>query len=445
MRLYLLFLVALPLVAQLQIFSLQEPTPVPIGASINLGNTATGDSTEFRFRAINNGTGPIPLQSITVGGAGFSLTSAFVPLTLNSAQTYDFAVRFFPTAEGSYSATLRVNAFSTILRTNAVRGPSLFLTAGSQTTELTAASLQVNLATAQSLTLALSVGNPHATPITLTEISLTGVGFKLVNPPAIPLTIAPGETHEIPVNIFVAAEGDATGFLTVGPRRFTIFAVAVRPQLAPPRILPIGDAAPRNGQQLKLQLRLAEPALAAGTGALRATFTGAFEDPAIVFPNGEREIRFEVAAGSRDATFDGAPETVIQTGTTAGTLRLDAITEAGISTESFRFESGPVVVDEALARRNGPALEIDITGFDNTRRAGSLNFRFFDRSGNLIGSITSTPADLFKAYFDQSVVGGVFRIRASFPVTGDATMVGSTLVEIANPVGRTELQRLLFP
>jgi hypothetical protein len=91
-------------------------------------------------------------------------------------------------------------------------------------------------------------------------------------------------------------------------------------------------------------------------------------------------------------------------------------------------------------------LEIAISGYDNARTAGSLNFRFFDRSGNNIGGvITAALTDQFKAHFAQSALGGVFRIRASFPVTGDATMVGSVLVEAANAIGRTDLQRLTFP
>ena len=444
MKLILASLLALPLAAQLEVLSLQGPTPVALGPSVNLGGTAVGDDTDFRFRAVNNGLSPIPLLSIAVGGAGFSLASVFVPLTLAPGQAHNFSVRFYPAAAGSYSASLTVNTFSTLLRATAVLGPSLFLTNGAQTTELTASSLQVNLAASQRLTIALSIGNPHSSPIVLTELSITGAGFNFVNPPPLPLTLPPGETRDIPVDIFITAEGDAAALLAIGPRRFSILAVVFRPQLAPPRIVPT-DASPRNGQQLKLRVQLTQAAIAPGAGSLRASFTGAFDDPAIVFPNGTREVKFEVAAGSRDATFDGALETVIQTGTTAGTLRLDATTETGVSTETYRFDRGIVVADEAVARRNGSNLEIDITGFDNTRGVGSLNFRFFDKAGNPIGVLTSTLADQFKTYFDRSNLGGVFRLRASFPVTGDATIVGSVLVEIANSVGRTDLQRLNFP
>jgi len=445
MRLLLAFAAALPLAAQLEVQSLQGSTPVALGPSANLGTVAAGDSTDFRFQAMNTGAAPLAINSITVGGTGYSLPAAFAPVILAPGESYPFSVRFSPKGEGSYSASLAVNSFTSLLRATVVLGPSLYLTNGGQATELTAGSMQVNLVTGQALPLAFSIGNPHARAITITDLSISGPGFAMASSPALPLMLGPGERAAIPVTVTASAEGEALGTLLVGARRFDILATAIRPKLAPPAIVP-SDSAPRNGQQLKLRLTLPQPALGAGTGMLRATFMGASEDPAIVFPNGTREIKFDVAAGGRDATFGGAAETVIQTGTTAGTLRLEAITETGVTTETFRFERGLIVVDEAVARRSGSTLEIDITGFDNTRAAGSLNFRFFDRSGAPIGGVISaTPGELFKNHFDQSVMGGVFRLRASFPVTGDATMVGSVLVEIANPVGRTDLQRLLFP
>jgi hypothetical protein len=441
----LLVIASLPLAAQLQVFWIQGGTAVPAGASVNLGSAALRDTVEFQFRAVNGGTVPLALQSITVNGTAFSLASPFVPLTLAAAESYDFSVRFAPAAEGSYSAGLTVNSFSTLLRATAVPGPSLFLTNGTQTTELTGPNLQVNVAAGQTLTLALAVGNPHAAPLTLNALAIRGAGFTLVDPPAPPLTLAPGETRNLPVRVGPLGEGEASGTLTLGPRQFTILAVIFRPQLAPPRIQ-TSETVPGNGQQLKIRLQLAQPAAGAGSGVLRAIFSGTFDDPAIVFPNGSREIQFDVAAGSREATFGGAPETVIQTGTTAGVLRLEAVTETGTTTETFRFERLPVVVDSAAARRNGSQLEVEVLGFDNTRGVGSLNFRFFDRAGAALGGVISAnAADAFKEHFERGGVGGVFRLRAAFPVTGDATIVGSVLVEIANGVGRTDLQRLTFP
>ena len=96
MKLITALLLAIPLAAQLEVFTLQGTTPVPLGPSINLGAAAAGDSTEFRIRAVNNGNAPVFLQTITVGGAGFSLASAFVPLTLTPGQSHNFSVRFSP-------------------------------------------------------------------------------------------------------------------------------------------------------------------------------------------------------------------------------------------------------------------------------------------------------------------------------------------------------------
>lgn len=132
-------------------------------------------------------------------------------------------------------------------------------------------------------------GNPHSVPITLNALSLAGEGFALVNPPAFPVTLAPGETIPIPVRVNGVTEGETSATLVAGPRRFTIFAIVFRPQLAAPHII-TGDA-PRNGQQLTVRLQLAQAAIGPGSGLLRAVFSGAVDDPAIVFPNGAREIR----------------------------------------------------------------------------------------------------------------------------------------------------------
>jgi hypothetical protein len=42
-------------------------------------------------------------------------------------------------------------------------------------------------------------------------------------------------------------------------------------------------------------------------------------------------------------------------------------------------------------------------------------------------------------------MGGVFRLRAVFPVAGDVSLVGSVTSEIANAVGRTEIGKLTIP
>jgi hypothetical protein len=438
-------LLAAPLCAQIQVFSLDDASPILLGPSFNLGSAAVAETTEFHFRARNAGIAPASFQTLSVNGAAFSLAQPFTPLTLAPAQSFDFAVRFRPPASGSYSASLAVNSFTSLIRASASPGPAISLTLDGQSTEITGPSLEIRAATGQSLPLALSISNPHPTPLSLSVIALTGDGFSLDALPALPAQLLPGESLPIPATFRAAAPGEFTGILTAGPRRLRLLASVTTPALGRARFVTSSNA-PVNGQQLRIRLEFDEPAAVPVSGTLRATFTGAVDDPAILFPNGRREIPFQVPAGSSAASFDGSPETILQTGTTAGSLRLEAITPSSLAVETYNFAPAIVAIDSSSARRNGSTLEIDLTGFDNTRAAGSLNFRFFDRSGNPIGGvITSNIPEIFRSYFDRSPLGGVFRLRAAFPVAGDATIVGSVLVEIANGVGRTELPRLNFP
>lgn len=440
----LLFL-ALPLAAQLQVDVVSEGTPVPLGATLQLGRVAVRSAADFRFRVTNRGPAGVPIQTIAVGGAGFSLTSPFVPFALSPAQSHDFLVRFAPPAEGSYSAVLAVNSFSSVLRAAGVLAPSLFLSSGSGTAEITSANIELRTAVRTLLTVSFSIRNPHPSPLAIDAFSIRGSGFHAANPPALPFVLQPAESQTVVMTFSATEEGDYEGQLTIGARRVSIMVNVFRPVLAPPAIV-LDEALPRNGQQLRVRLRFPEPAAAPASGTLRLTFLGAVEDSAVSFSNGSREMVFDVSAGDREASFGGAPEVALQTGTTAGVLRLEAVTEGGTASESFRLERAPVVVDSATAMRRGSNLELDIVGFDNTRGFGSLNCRFFDRSGTALGPLmTVAVADAFRAFFEKSTLGGVFRLRLVFPVTGDATMVGSVLLEAANAVGRTDIPRLSFP
>ena len=69
-------LLSLPLVAQLQVLTLQSGSPAAVGPSVNVGSAATGDALEARFRVLNTGAAPVPLSSITVSGAAANCVSA---------------------------------------------------------------------------------------------------------------------------------------------------------------------------------------------------------------------------------------------------------------------------------------------------------------------------------------------------------------------------------
>jgi hypothetical protein len=153
-----------------------------------------------------------------------------------------------------------------------------------------------------------------------------------------------------------------------------------------------------------------------------------------------------VAAGDLAARFGDTTEAVFQTGTTAGTIVL--VAEIGGYTEqtSIAIPSSAVKLDRSTATRNGNALELQVTGFDNTRSAGGLTFTFYDRQGNTVqpGAIRVNAAEDFRRYFDASKLGGTFSLRATFPVAGDASKIDSVEVEFLNANGSARSSRLRF-
>lgn len=435
---------ALPLAAQIQVFVLTPSGPQLAGSSVNLGSFATNEPSEIRFRATNLSQTETPLQTLSANGFGFSIPTPFQPVNLPVGGSYDFRVRFSPTGEGSYSGTLRVNAFSTVIRATAAPAPVIAITVGGNSTELSGR-LQADTSVGQQLTLDLLLFNPHPTALTVGSLQLSGAGFRISDAPVFPLTLDPGARVPFRIQFSGTEERAYSAVLSAGFRRLELEVIVLRPRLPAPRIVPDSSSL-TSGRQIPVRILFASPAPGKATGSLRVSFSGSVQDPAIQFMNGLRQISFEVAAGSQEATFDGEASAILQTGTSAGSLRLEAETESGVVQENYVLPPAGIVIDEAKGTRNGSNLEISISGFDNTRSAGSMNFRFFDRAGNPIGGILSADiASNFRSYFTQSALAGVFRLRAVFPVTGNASEVGSVLAEIANAVGRTDISRIVFP
>ena len=75
-----------------------------------------------------------------------------------------------------------------------------------------------------------------------------------------------------------------------------------------------------------------------------------------------------------------------------------------------------------------------------------LAFTFFDSAGRTIqpGVLRVDASADFKRYFQSGAAGGMFALRATFPVSGDATQVAAVEVEITNSAGITRTQRLPF-
>ncbi|HZS56818.1 MAG TPA: hypothetical protein VFA65_20600, partial [Bryobacteraceae bacterium] len=141
------------------------------------------------------------------------------------------------------------------------------------------------------------------------------------------------------------------------------------------------------------------------------------------------------------ATYNGQAAITFQTGTTAGTITFTVqFPNQAAVTQSYTIAPSQIQISSTTAVTQSPNLVVTLTGYDNSYSAGQLSFTFYDKGGKLLTptalSVNATSA--FHQYFyGTTQVGGAFSLQASFPVTGDATQVGSVAITLANSVGQT--------
>lgn len=172
------------------------------------------------------------------------------------------------------------------------------------------------------------------------------------------------------------------------------------------------------------------------TLTLKPAVVGAV-DPGATFPGGGRTVEFVVASGDDRGYFLDQPSIAFETGTTAGVLTANMRLGAYFEEKSIEIPSAPVGIGRLALARTLEGLELTMSGFDNTRTAGPFSCTFFDKTGAPVapGTIrTDLSADLGR-YFQTSTEGGVFQLRAVFPVTGDAAAVDAVDVEVGNAAG----------
>ena len=204
-----------------------------------------------------------------------------------------------------------------------------------------------------------------------------------------------------------------------------------------------------SATQPLLSLTFATAAESSGAGTLTLDFQPstsiAADDPTVLFPvSGSRRLSFQVNEGDTTVAFDKQKTVAFQTGTTAGVITFTATVGTYTVRATVAIAPAAVSVDTATVNRRASDIDVVLSGYDNSRTAGRMNFVFYDRSGAQItpGAIRVDDTADFSRYFAISRVGGAFQVRATFPVTGDVTQVGAVDVELVNSIGSTRTARL---
>ncbi len=399
--------------------------------------TAAGDSAEVRLRVRNIGTAAVEVNRVFIAPGGpFKVSNAFpIPRTLTPGGFGEVRVSFSPAAGGSFSGELRINDTTWILT-------------GSST-------VQAELETYDGQAW---IAAPAGGTVDFGRIAAgqeVEKWFRLTLPPAAPPRIAGagftlalfGEGFRITCR--PPAPGQYSGTLSIGSRNWVLKAAGEQEIPPRPSLLPAVSGV-ESGAQHKVSVVLDSPASAALTGTLRLEFepenSGLGEDASTAFvPSLSRSIGFTVKQGESQAEFVDGREAVVQTGSTAGWIVLKILLGPHQIEQRIRVAPAPVRFDSSTAARSPNVAEIVLKGLDNTRTAKRIAFRFYRSGGTVAGEFDIDVEQAFRDYYSANPkAGGVFQLRAQFPISGDSTLLESVDVTLTNQTGVSEPGRLRF-
>ena len=204
----------------------------------DFGDTpVNGRSTTAFFRVQNPSASPVSYAATTNGPFTILGTNCANPIPANGA--CDFDVGFFPTAEGSASGNLVVQAAGTAntasLFGNGVVAPVLSLPSN--------VDILYTLGNAPGQT-RVTLSNTGTAPLTFTSIAISGLPFTLVND--CPATLAPGSACDLVIGFSATDRGIVDGTLTIvsnasgGSRVINLRGIAIA------REIPVLEVTPRE-------------------------------------------------------------------------------------------------------------------------------------------------------------------------------------------------------
>jgi hypothetical protein len=356
----------------------------------------------------------------------------------------DFNVAFSAVGTGAYSAALRSDGISVLLTATVLPRLTYLVDTGAGLQPLGPAPAGVDFGTALPGAIVVRhilIQNRTSLILTVPPISVPAGDFSL--PAGVPsgAVLQPLQTSAFDIQFTPAAAGARSGSLVIGDRTYPLTGAGQGPPLPRPTLaIDLRPAA--SLQQGTVTVRFDSPALAAGSGTVTLAFEAAASgatDPAIVFASGGRTATFAVSPGDTQAAIR------FQTGTTAGVISF-AVQLGGVTDrQAVTIPAAGVGISAAQGLRSTASVEVRVTGFDNTRTLSQLAFTFYDAAGNALAAAISTDATKdFAQYFQTADAGGVFLLRAVFPVTGDASAIASFEAALTNSAATAKTARTAF-
>lgn len=431
---------------------------------INFVNTLTTNTAQIPFTLTNGSSStinPQTLVSLTVATNNPNSTFALsaLPSSLAPNTSLTFTVTFAPGTATTYQTNLIVGSSSYPLQGSGIASvlgdiSSLVITYVDSTGVRLTAQPATPISLGQSIaggtgtnSFTFNLSNPSTTisAVTVSALSISGTGFSISSAPSLPFNIAPGSSATFTLSFNASSTGTFSGVLTIGTRLFAVTGQGIASPLPDPSFQLDGQPLV-NQKQANLSISFPTAATISAIGTLTLKFTPSVsnvtDDPAVVFTatNG-RQLQIDVANGATVGKYAGQTAITFQSGTTAGTLTFTLIfPNKNPYSQSFAITPAQVQVNSISAVRQDPNLVITLSGYDNTYSLGQLGFLFYDTAGKPITAkaLSVDAASAFKQlFFVSNQAGGAFSLRASFPVTGQVTDIGSVALTLTNSAGTT--------
>lgn len=423
---------------QVSLFVVDAPgSEKPVSELHQLGSIPVGERLDTVFRVRNSSQTTLTIRTLSVRGSGFTMFGQHsLPFALAPGLNFDFTIRFSPGDYGTYSANLTINSAGTLL-------------VGSSTAAAVLSVGGVRLPSGSAIDLGLAergttvsktirLENSTSENVRIRTANISGSHFRAGQELALPLELTSNSFVEFDVVFAPGASGVFQGSLTIDGRAYKLTGASNEPPFPKPSLV-VDLPNPQSGQQGRVSVQFGQPSRAIGSGKLKLEFRPATsiapDDEAVRFIKGNRSTNFEVTEGTSAPLSDFT----FQTGTTAGTIAFTV--EVGGWTETSTIEIGrqTVHLDRVKASKNGSMLEVEITGYDNSRSVEQLSFTFYSARGVALqpGAIRVDGSADFRRFFENSATGGGFTLKAIFPVAGAISEIASAEIDISNVAGST--------
>jgi hypothetical protein len=435
--------------AQFELFRVNGNAEVPVPSLYDFGPIYPGETASTHFRLRNASSSAAILSVLNAAGAGFTLTGPAVPLAVAPAAAVDFTVTFSAATVGSYSANLEMTGLPVLLTAAVAPSLTYSVVVPSGRRQLGTATVDFgSVGVGSAAALHFTAVNQTQSPLIVPAIAVQGRYFTLSGSSPSGQILQAQQQAAFDVQFAPLSSGTFTAGLVIGDRTYSVSGTAPPLPLPVPRVS-VNLPQPLSAQQGSVAVTFDAPAATDGDGTLTldfqpSTFVG--KDSAVAFAAGGRTLGFTFSAGDTQARFGAQPAALFQTGTTAATIAFTATIGPGTAQQSVTVSPALVSVAALQVDRVSNGLTLQLTAYDNTQSLSVLTFTFFDAAGNVLtpGGLTSSARNDFQGYYSASDLGGLFRLNAQFPVTGDISAIRSVEVQLTNSAGTAKSPRTSF-